>query len=135
MYACTTESPKCWIMARTSATPLWLAAICARRSARFVAGLRGGGCARVSRAKGAGAGARGRKSKGLRPGDRPGENGQRVVERPALPVRARAGRRHRSGRQPADLGVMSAGRDVEEDPPVVENRRDHGDVGEVGAAV
>ena len=42
MYACTTSRPKCSTIRRSSDTPRSLAAICARRSARFTSGLRDG---------------------------------------------------------------------------------------------
>ena len=46
-------------------------------------------------------------------------------------------RRHRAGRDTADVGVMAAARDPEQDlaRSVVEHRRAHRDVGQMGAAV
>ena len=60
-----------------------------------------------------------------------------VVEEDALLLHGPAVRRRGARRAPADIGVMAAARDEEQDllPRLVEDRRDDGDVRQVGAAV
>src|SRR5690606_15713413 len=62
---------------------------------------------------------------------------QPVVEEHPFLVHRPAVRGHGAGRQAADLRVVAAGGDVEQHPltSVVVDRGDHGDVGQVGAAV
>jgi hypothetical protein len=60
-----------------------------------------------------------------------------VVDQHPFLVDVLAGRRHRARRDAADFGVVPARGDVEENAfaGLVEDRRDHGHVGQVGAAV
>ena len=60
-----------------------------------------------------------------------------VVEQHAFFLDRRCVRRHRAGRDAADVGVVTARRDPEQDVllPVVEHRRADRDVGQVGAAI
>ena len=60
-----------------------------------------------------------------------------VVDQHAFLVDVLAGRRHRARRDAADFGVVPARGDVEENAFAgrVEDRRDHGHVGQMGAAV
>ena len=60
-----------------------------------------------------------------------------IVDQHAFLVDGGRKRRHRAGRGAADIGVMAARGDVEEDllAGVVEDRRDDGDVGQMRAAV
>ncbi len=60
-----------------------------------------------------------------------------IVHVDAFLLDGRRIRRHRAGRNAADIGMMAARGDPEQDRflPVVEDRRAHGDVGEMRAAV
>ena len=61
---------------------------------------------------------------------------QLIVDQHALLLDRPAVGRHRSGRDPADIGMMAARRDEGRGLGLVavEDRHDHGDVGQVGAA-
>ena len=60
-----------------------------------------------------------------------------IVDQHAFLVDRRGARRHRAGRGAADIGVVAARGDPEEDlpPAVVEHRRAHRDVGQMRAAI
>ena len=60
-----------------------------------------------------------------------------IVDQDAFLVDGRRERRHRAGRDAADVGMVAARGDVEEDLPgvLVEDRRHDGDVGQMRAAI
>ncbi len=84
-----------------------------------------------------GYGAVGEQAPGLRLAETAVLDEQPVVEEDALLVDGAAARGHGAGGDAADLGVVAARGDVEQDPLTlrVEDRGDDGDVGEMGAAV
>ena len=130
MYAVTTSSPNWLTSWRSSAAPFSFAAIWARRSARLAAGFRDRELRRGEQLRGGGLAH-------LAPRDE-----TPVVDEHALLLDPGAEGGHGAGRDAADLRVVPAGGHVEQDVLGVPGERslpehggDHGDVGQVRAAV
>ena len=108
---------------RSSCTPFSLAAICALRSLTFCSGLRAGYLPPVNSAV------------SLLLAEAAAIDQLEIVDIDAFLLDRGRVRRHRARRNAADIGVVAARGDPEQNFPPVEHRRADGDVGQMRAAV